>query len=242
MNSSNPVFASLEKRSSYAAEASATKSGIARKTFLLLALTLVSGYFSIFLPVDFLIFALIFSSIIALVAVLVAMFVPRLAMPFSIVYALVQGVFYGTITWLLESMFPGVALTAIVGTASVFIVMFTLYNTGVLRGSELLRKVVLGSLVTFLLGSLIIAIMSLIDPYFLAAFSNNYELAIGISLFLIVLGALMLILDFDRADRVVSMGLEKRAEWQVALGFMVTLIWIYYNILRLAVVVMARNK
>ena len=52
----------------------------------------------------------------------------------------------------------------------------------------------------------------------------------------------MLTLDFDRADRVVAMGLDKRTEWQVGLGLLVTLIMIYYNILRLIVLVMARNR
>ena len=56
------------------------------------------------------------------------------------------------------------------------------------------------------------------------------------------MGALMLTLDFDRAESVVKMGLPKHYEWTVSLGFMVTLIWIYYNILRLAVTVMSRNN
>lgn len=59
---------------------------------------------------------------------------------------------------------------------------------------------------------------------------------------MVVLGAFMLTLDFERANTVVNMGLEKSAEWQVALGFMVTLIWIYYNILRLAVIFLSRNR
>ena len=52
----------------------------------------------------------------------------------------------------------------------------------------------------------------------------------------------MLTLDFERADQVVNLGLDKKMEWQVALGFMITLIWIYYNILRLAVTILARNQ
>src|SRR5690554_2543075 len=233
MRSSNPVFSRLEKEHVIVSGDVATKAGISSKTFLLVAITLISGFLSAFLPEEFLIGVLGFAGIIAFIAAMLAMFIPKIAAPMSIVYSVGQGLLYGTITWILEAMFPGVALTALVGTAAIFVVMLVLYNTGMLRGSSILRAIVLGSLIAILLGSLAISILSLVNPSFGTAFSNNYELSIGITLFMIVIGAFMLTLDFDRADQVVNMGLEKRTEWQVALGFMITLIWIYYNILRL---------
>lgn len=245
MRSSNPIFTNLEKTAFNPTAETASKTGITIKTVVLLLITLVTGFFSIqialAIPESLLIVVLLGSAIFAFIAVMLATFIPKIAAPMSIIYAVFQGFTYGLITWLLESIFPGVAVTALLGTATVFTVMFILYNTGLLRGSALLRSVVIGSLLTFIVGSLILSVASLINPGFFASF-YSYEVAIGISLFLIVIGALMLTLDFERAENAVAMGLPKNYEWNVALGFMITLIWIYYNILKLAVTVMARNN
>ncbi len=242
MRSSNPMFSRIEKDAILVDGATATKTGISAKTFLLVAVALLSGFSSVFLPGELLTGVLAFSGIITFIAAMLAMFIPKIAAPMSIVYSIGQGLLYGTITWILEAIFPGIALTALVGTASIFIVMLVLYNTGLLRGSSILRAIVLGSLIAILLGSLAISILLLVNPTFASAFTNNYELSIGITLFMIIIGAFMLTLDFERADQVVNLGLDKKMEWQVALGFMITLIWIYYNILRLAVTILARNQ
>lgn len=245
MRSSNPVFANLEKQVSLSDVETASKSGVTIKTITLVLISLVTGFSSIFLatsmPEGLLIGILIGSGIFAFLAVILAMTVPKLAAPMSILYALMQGFTYGLLTWVLEMYYPGVASIALLGTALIFGVMFTLYNTGLLRGSQLLRSVVFGALLAVLIGSLIIGIVGLFSPEYINSFFS-YEVTIGLSLFLIVIGALMLTLDFERAENVVKMGLPKHFEWTVALGFMVTLIWIYYNILRLAVTVMGRNN
>ncbi|MBG0762508.1 Bax inhibitor-1/YccA family protein [Acholeplasma laidlawii] len=245
MRSSNPVFTSLEKQAFTDNVEVATKSGITLKTITLVVISLITGFASIFLaqvmPEGLLFGILIGSGIFAFISVLLAMFVPKLAASMSILYAVLQGFTYGLLTWVLEMYFPGVASIALLGTALVFGVMFTLYNTGLLRGSNLLRSVVFGALLTVLVGSLIVGIVGLVNPEYINGFFS-YEVTIAISLILIVMGALMLTLDFDRAESVVRMGLPKHYEWTVALGFMVTLIWIYYNILRLAVTVMGRNN
>lgn len=245
MRSSNPVFTNLEKQAFTDNLEVATKSGITLKTITLVVISLITGFASIFLaqvmPEGLLFGILISSGIFAFISVLLAMFVPKLAASMSILYAVLQGFTYGLLTWVLEMYFPGVASIALLGTALVFGVMFTLYNTGLLRGSNLLRSVVFGALLTVLVGSLIVGIVGLVNPEYINGFFS-YEVTIAISLILIVMGALMLTLDFDRAESVVKMGLPKHYEWTVALGFMVTLIWIYYNILRLAVTVMGRNN
>jgi len=245
MRSSNPVFTNLEKQTLVSNVEAATKAGITFKTITLVLITLITGFASIFLaqsmPDGLLYGILIGSGIFAFIAVMLAMFMPKIAAPMSILYAVLQGFTYGLLTWVLEMYFPGVASIALLGTALVFGVMFTLYNTGLLRGSNLLRSVVFGALLTVLVGSLIVGIVGLVNPEYINGFFS-YEVTIAISLILIVMGALMLTLDFDRAESVVRMGLPKHYEWTVALGFMVTLIWIYYNILRLAVTVMGRNN
>ena len=245
MRSSNPVFSNLEKQAFDSNAVTATTAGISIKTALLVVITLITGFSSIFIaqamPEGLLIGVLISSGIISFISVMLAMFIPKIAAPASILYAVFQGFTYGLLTWVLESIYPGVASIALLGTGIVFVVMFVLYQTGLLRGSQLLRSVVFGALLTVLVGSLVISIIGLMNPDFINGFFS-YEVSIGLSLVLIVMGALMLTLDFERADNVVRMGLPKQFEWTVALGFMVTLIWIYYNILRLVVTVMGRNN
>ena len=152
MRSSNPVFTNLEKQAFTDNLEVATKSGITLKTITLVVISLITGFASIFLaqvmPEGLLFGILISSGIFAFISVLLAMFVPKLAAPMSILYAVLQGFTYGLLTWVLEMYFPGVASIALLGTALVFGVMFTLYNTGLLRGSNLLRSVVFGALLT----------------------------------------------------------------------------------------------
>ncbi|HEY8405549.1 MAG TPA: Bax inhibitor-1/YccA family protein [Acholeplasma sp.] len=246
MRNSNPVFSSLERRGVLANAEVATHAGITLKTLILFAVTLISGFGSIFvfqaLPIEATIIFLALSGLFAFIFAMIATFSVRMAPIFSILYAVTQGLTYGLITYIIDLYLPGVALMALTGTGIVFLVMFTLYRTGILRASGLLRSIVIGGLLTFLIGSLVLLLVSVIDPVLGSAIGSNIELGIGISLFLIVIGAFMLTLDFDRADRVVAMGLDKRTEWQVGLGLLVTLIMIYYNILRLIVLVMARNR
>ncbi len=246
MRSSNPVFANLERQTFVDEGAIATHRGITGKTLLLFAVLLISGFSSIFvfsaLPIEVTYGFLAFSGILAFIFAMVAMYNQKASAVFSVLYAVMQGLTYGFISYIIESILPGVAMMALAGTGVVFLVMFVLYRTGVLRASGFLRNIVLGSLITFLVGSLFVMMISLFNDGFRNAFLANPDISIGISLFLIVIGAFMLTLDFDRADRVVAMGLDKKAEWQVSLGFIVTLIMIYYNILRLIVTIAARNR
>ncbi len=244
MRSSNPVFTNLEKQQFSTVSETATKNGVALKTLSLVVISLVTGFFSLQIAIiapEFTLGIAAVSGIVSFIAVLIATFNPKIAGIMSIIYALFQGLLYGLITHLLDAMFPGVASIALLGTVIVFVVMFALYQSGLLRGSPLLRSVVYGALITILVGSLVATVISLVNPVFINSI-YSYELAIGISLFLIVMGAFMLTLDFERAEQVVNSGLPKAYEWIVALGFMVTLIWIYYNILRFAVLVMGRNN
>lgn len=246
MRNSNPVFSSLERKGVYASAETATHSGITLKTLILFAVTLISGFSSIFVfqavPFEVSIVFLAVSGILAFIFAMIGIYSMRMAAVFSILYAITQGLTYGFITYVIDSFYPGVALLALTGTALVFLVMFTLYRTGILRASGLLRSIVVGSLITFLVGSLLVLLVSLFNDAFRTAIASNIDLGIGISLFLVVIGAFMLTLDLDRADKVVAMGLDKRAEWQVGLGLLITLIMIYYNILRLIVLVMERNR
>jgi len=227
MRSSNPVFRTLERSDTYVGEQAATYRGIVGKTLTLLLLAVASGFYAITLPIENIYGILIGSMIVAFIAVIVSSRSPRLAMPFSIIYALAEGVLLGVITVIINSMFPGVALAAIIGTASIFTVMLFLYSSRTIRVTNKFRKIMYSVLLAFLVFFIIFGILGLFKTI-----TFNAPIALGVTGILIIFGALMLALDFDRAEMVVESGADKRYEWIVAVGLMVTIVWIYIELLR----------
>ncbi len=228
MRSSNPVFRTLERSDTYAGTEVATYRGIVGKTLTLLLLAVASGYLAITqIPLENLFGILIGSMIVALIAVIVSSRSPRLAMPFAIVYALAEGILLGVITVLINSYYPGVAFLAVIGTASIFMVMLFLYSSRTIRVTNRFRKIMYSVLLAFLVFFILFGILNVFTeiPF-------NAPVALGVTSILIIFGALMLALDFDRAESVVEGGADKSYEWVVAVGLMVTIVWIYIELLR----------
>lgn len=244
MQSSNPVFRTIERDQSYTIGEQATYGGIVAKTFLLFAAAILSGFYAVTsVSAEALLPLLFVSMAVALISVIVVSWSPRLAMPFSFVYALAEGVLLGFITALAETFAPGAAVTAVVGTGSIFLVMLFLYTSRTIRVTERFRTIMYASL----LGILVFFVFNMILSIFGINFFNSFyasspAFAIGLSIFLIVFGALMLTLDFDRAESIVEGGADKRYEWMVAVGLMVTIIWIYIEILRLIIILTASRR
>ncbi|MCR3906696.1 MAG: Bax inhibitor-1/YccA family protein [Tenericutes bacterium] len=237
MRSSNPVFRSLERSEAYVGSEAATYRGIIGKTALLLITAVISGYLSLMLiPAEMFYPALIAAFIIALISVLVATRSPRLAMPFSLIYAISEGFILGVVTLIFEMMVPGVAFAALIGTGSIFTVMLFLYSSRTIRVTPRFRKImysVLLSIMLFFVLSLIFGLTSIF-------FTSQYALLI--SGVLIVFGALMLTLDFDRAEMIVESGADKSYEWMVSVGLMVTIVWIYFELLRFLAILSSRRN
>ncbi|MFU8792841.1 MAG: Bax inhibitor-1/YccA family membrane protein [Acholeplasmataceae bacterium] len=242
MRSSNPVFGNIERSASYASTAEqASYQGITIKTAFMLLLAAGTGFFAITsIDANLLITLLIPAFIVALISVMVATFVPRLAMPFAILYALAEGIILGLVTAIANWYAPGAAYTAIIGTATIFGVMLFLYSSRTIRVTSRFRTIMFSVLISILLVIITVTIINLVNPAIFAGASIG--LMIGISVFLIIFGALMLALDFDRAESIVSSGADKRYEWVVALGLMVTLVWIYFEILRLILILSSRRS
>jgi uncharacterized YccA/Bax inhibitor family protein len=238
LHSSNPVFKSIERSEVFASTDAATYRGIFLKTSSMILIAALSG----FLAVTYLqeqIFGLVFvSMIIAFIAVIVSMRSVRFARVGAIVYAVAEGVLLGAITWIMNVYYPGIATTALVGTASIFTVMLFLYSSRTIRVTSRMRKV----MYSILLAILLFFVSSLILRLFGVTVEIGSSLALGITGLLIVFGALMLILDFDRAESIVSGGYDKSYEWAVAVGLMVTLVWIYIELLRVLAILSSNRS
>lgn len=238
--SSNPVFRSVEKGNTESYTNAASFAGISIKTGTLLLVALLSAVGASFLlrenpSAAFAILGV--SGIVGFISVMIGILIPRVAAPFSILYSAAEGFLLGAVTALLETVVPGIGLTAVLGTLVIFGVMLALYASRTIRATNRLRKTMYGMII----GILIFSILAIFIKPLNTLFISNPVVGILFSLFFIGYGAIMLVLDFDRAEYIVQSGADKKYEWSVSLGLMVTIFWIYLEIVRL-VALLAANK
>ena len=156
------------------------------------------------------------------------------------VYAAAEGLMLGGISAIAESAFSGIVLQAVAGTFAAFFSMLILYRLGIIRATEKFRSVVFISTLSVLVVYLINFIGSFFG-YSVPGLMDSSMLGIGISLLVIVIAALNLILDFDFIEQGARNFLPKDAEWFGAFGLMVTLVWLYFEILRLLMKFQSRD-
>lgn len=160
------------------------------------------------------------------------MFKPKLAKFVAPVYALAEGVFIGSISKMYETYYDGIVLQAAGATVAVFAVMLTLYATRIIRVTQRMRSIIM----TATIGIMVFYGISFVISLFGAniSFLNSPSLlGIGFSVLVAGLAAFNLLLDFDFIERGVEQRLDKNFEWFAAFGLLVTIIWLYLEILRL---------
>ena len=169
--------------------------------------------------------------VVGLIAVVVGSFKPHLARIAGPIYALAEGVVLGAISRAYSEQYNGIVLQAVGATIGVFVVMLTLYRTGVLRVTDKFRRIVIGAT----LGLVVFYLFSFVAGFFGANLipSGSSGMSIGFSVLVAGLAAMNLALDFDFIDKAEAAGAPKHMEWFAALGIMVTLVWLYLEILRL---------
>ena len=133
---------------------------------------------------------------------------------------------------LLERRYPGIAIQAVGLTFAVFAAMLVAYKTGLIRVTQRFRSVVIGATLGIAVFYLVAQVVTLFHGNVSALF-NGSPLSIGISLFVIGFAALNLVLDFDIMESGAAGGAPKYMEWYSAFGLLVTLVWLYMEILRL---------
>ncbi|HUG84286.1 MAG TPA: Bax inhibitor-1/YccA family protein [Euzebya sp.] len=210
-----------------------TVEGAIYKTAFLLGLLVVSAVMTmLLLPDDLFMIGIIGGALTGFVLALVIIFKANLAPALSPVYALVEGVFLGAITVLFEQDYPGIATQALVGTMGVLGVMLVLYRTGVVKVTQRFRMIVATATGAIMVTYLLSFVLSFAGIEF-GFLRDSSMLSIGISLLVIGVAAANLALDFDFIENAAARGLPERAEWYAAFGLLVTLVWLYLEILRL---------
>ena len=162
------------------------------------------------------------------------MFRPQLAKFIAPVYAIAQGFFVGAISKAYETFYDGIVVQAAGATIAVFAVMLVLYRTRIIKVTDRFRRIVVTATIGVMLFygvSLLIRLFA--GPDSISFLSSPSLLGIGFSIFVAGLAAFNLALDFDFIERGAQQQLDKNFEWYAAFGLLVTIIWLYLELLRL---------
>ncbi|AWH84281.1 hypothetical protein HYN59_03745 [Flavobacterium album] len=186
---------------------------------------------------------MITGAIAGFIVVLIAAFKPKYSPYLAPAYAVLEGLFIGGLSAFIEVMYPGVAIQAVGATFVTFIVCFALYRFKVVKVTEQFKSIAIAAtaaIATFYLISWIVWMFT--GSYLIGhSFRDNSLMSIGISVFVIVIAAINLFLDFDMIEQGAQRKLPKYMEWFGAMGLMVTLVWLYIEFLKLFAKIAGRD-
>lgn len=215
--------------------------GTVNKTMALLALCVAAGFYGwtlvpkdLNVPLtDLGIFVLIGCPITAFILAIVMAFKPNFSPVLAPVYAILEGLAVGALSAIFEYEYAGIVRDALLLTLGVFVAMLLVYKSRIIKVTENFKLAVAA-------GTLAIALYYLGNLAFTAFTGNSLPLiwdngiwGIAFSLFVIVMAALNLVLDFDFIESGVRDKAPKYMEWYGGFGLLVTVIWLYLEILRL---------
>lgn len=207
-----------------------TLDGAVNKTGILLSLCFGGAFIGWNIPL-LMIPAAILGFILALVTIFRS---PAKAGSTAPLYALSQGIFLGGITMIFENQFPGIAIQAIGLTFGILASLLFCYKSGIIKPTENFRLMVFSATI----GIGIVYLISILINLFgsgeqVMMIHSSGPVGIGFSLFVVGIASLNLVLDFDFIEEGAEQGMPKYMEWYGAFSLMVTLIWLYMEILRL---------
>ncbi len=217
-----------------------TIAGTVNKTALLLALLLITatwawfeamgvtkGEPSIVMPLA------LGGAVVSLVIAITLAFKQTWAPVLAPAYALAQGVFVGAISAIFEARMPGIVMQAVGLTFGVLAALLMAYRSGLIQATENFKLGVAAATGGIFLLYLVNMGLRLFTDISIPFIHESGLMGIGFSLFVVVIAALNLVLDFDFIESGAEQGAPKHMEWYGAFGLMVTLVWLYLEILRL---------
>jgi uncharacterized YccA/Bax inhibitor family protein len=163
---------------------------------------------------------------------------PKTATYLSPAYALIEGLFVGSVSAYFEygkmaaGGYSGIVFQAVGITFTVAMVMYVLYRTRVIKVTQKFRSIIILATVSVGVFYLVTWILSFFNVYIPFLYENS-ALGIGFSIIMVALASLNLLLNFDNIENGVEMGAPKFMEWYSAFGLLVTLVWLYLEILNL---------
>lgn len=230
-SSSNPVLSeeSFRKEAGIITGQTMTVSGAVQKSFVLAGLLLVVGAWSFANPNPTFMWVGIIGG---LAAVIISAFKKEWSPYLAPAYAILKGLALGVITYMYASAYSGIFFNAITLTVALLLVMLFLYQTRIIKVTEKLRSGIIMATVAIFA----VYMINIVMGFFGAQMPFLHEsgiMGIGISLFIVGIASLNLLLDFDMFEKGEQYGAPRYMEWFAALGLLVTLVWLYLEILRL---------
>ncbi len=244
IKSANPALTTSVFRSEMSASSteSMTIQGTVNKTAILLLIVVGFASFTwnrFFAGNDVTSF-LIVGGIVGFIAGLMTYFKKDMAYITAPVYALAQGLFLGGLSAMFEMQYPGIVIQAVGLTFGTLFCLLGAYKSGMIKATENFKlgiAAATGGLMIFYLISFVLSFFGVS----MGLFFGNGLIGIGFSLFVVTIAALNLVMDFDFIENGAEMGAPKYMEWYGAFGLMVTLIWLYIEILRLLAKLQSRR-
>ncbi|MFC7678824.1 Bax inhibitor-1/YccA family protein [Paenibacillus sp. GCM10028914] len=234
--SGNPTLNedTFEKSRHYSDQEVMTIGGTVNKSFMLLALLIgaaVISWVMFFNGYD--VFPFIIGGAIAgLILALIISFAPRTAPFLAPIYAVVEGLLLGALSANYESLYYGITLQAALLTMCIFLGMLLAYKFGLIKATAGFKKGIIaatiGIMLVYLL-SFVLGMFGVTVPYL----HDSTPIGIGISVVIIIIAALNFILDFNFIEEGARGGAPKYMEWYGSFGLLVTLVWLYIEIIRL---------
>ena len=156
------------------------------------------------------------------------------------IYAVLEGLFLGAISGVLNQAYPGIVMQAVALTIGVLFTLLLAYRSGLIKATENFKLGVVAATG----GIALVYVVSIVMSFFGTTIPMIHEsgtVGILFSLFVVVIASLNLVLDFDFIETGAEMGAPKYMEWYAAFGLMVTLVWLYLEILRLLAKLQSRD-
>lgn len=206
-----------------------TVRGAINKSFLLLLVLLVTGAWSFMNPNPIFIWG---GAIGSLVAVLVAAFKREWSPFLAPTYAALSGLFVGGVSLMYASMYNGIIFQAVTLTVALLFTMLFIYRTGLIKVTEKFRAGVVmatGAVLIVYLMTWGLSFFGIQMPFI----HENGLMGIGINLVIIGIACMNLLLDFDNFERGEEAKAPMHMEWFSAMGLIITLVWLYLELLRL---------
>lgn len=233
---SNPVMNNLCEAERVLNAEPMTVSGAVNKTFILFACLLISAMYTWGLMAngytDKAAMLCTGGAVVGFILALVIIFTRKAMQYLAPAYAIAEGFFVGGISAMFEATYTGIVFQAVTATFAALFSMLLLFKLNLIRATEKFKSVIFISTLSVAVIYLIQIVASFFGRGIPQIFTSS-NLGIAFSVIVVAIAALNLIIDFDFIERGAENMIEKHYEWYGAFGLMVTLVWLYLEILRL---------
>ncbi len=245
----NTVF---QRANEYYSDNTASMKGVCAKSILMLVVAIVSSLISMSL-IDLyndisggvIIFGYLISPIITLVLSFIMSYNPAAAKILAIPYSVLEGISIGTLSGLLKLLLGDIAGVlvglALVITLSFFLGAAVLYFSGLVKVSGKFRKFMFITLFGSVISGVIISIICLFSPGVYNMFYGLGDLSLIVAIISVLIAGVYSLITLDNAKMIVDSGLDKNYEWYAAFGIILNIIWLFYEVIRLIIIIFARS-